>query len=78
MPTKTKPPNPEIDRLAKVAARLTKRMTDCREDLAYERALIWDEALKLGATHRELADAAGLHHAQIAKAIARYVWPDGQ
>ena len=67
--------NPEITRLARRAAVLTRQMEDNRrraESLARERATAWNEAVSRGATHQQLARRAGVDTGQVHKALERY------
>lgn len=60
-----------IRRLSRRGAALTRQLART-DDLARERAAVWREALTLGASQQQLADDAGVHHAQIGKALRRY------
>lgn len=67
--------NPEITALAARGAELTEQITRARErtaTLARERARVWDEAIKAGATHEQLARRAQVGKAQVNKALGRY------
>lgn len=73
--TMPKPHAPEVERLARQGAKLTAEMArsaERNETLARRRAQVWADALAAGATHRLLANAAGLHPSQILKAVYRY------
>lgn len=67
--------SPEITALAHRAAVLTDQIdrTLARRDaLARERAEVWAKAVAAGATKEQLARRAGVHKAQVAKAMKRY------
>lgn len=67
--------SPEITTLAARGATLTRQIDASRkrtERLARERAKVWDDAVKAGATHEQLARRAQIGKAQINKALDRY------
>lgn len=67
--------SPEITALAARGAELTEQINRARArtaSLARERARVWDEAVKAGATHDQLARRASVGKAQVNKALVRY------
>jgi len=65
----------ELTRLLRRGATLTRRLARSKErheELARERAEVWQSALAHGASGHAVARAAGIHHSQVAKAIERY------
>jgi len=67
--------SPEITELARRGERLTRRIERHRRiahDLAAERGEVWAKGVAAGASHEQLADRAGVHKGQVAKALARY------